>query len=438
MNKLIFKVSNSKSTDIANLLKEIIKIECKIKFDLEHGVVTVENVNDDHIDIVIDLINNYYVLLEVEIDNLSLTRENEFVQFSTNYVKPESASSLCKENTATSDDDYMALEHDLDNTTSVVPENFVYNKISFQNTNVENVLNKLAQTSYWAVYKRGESEKEVMDYIWTAVREMSMKFSPIPIIDFKIGDVVECYMGRHLPKELNGSRVLCIVANILDDHLVYIVPITKMTSNIGANSYLPFSIPGDITSIDSDADSDIDSGTVIFDGSKYIRAERITKVVGKVAPSFMQEVLTKLSNNFDFTEKYLSLIANLESTSSSNSGEIVLSKVIEDALNNLNPKEPISINAKRFINDLGMDTSDKLLVQSFVASYSIPKITYENICSYLKLNAKSIELSENQMAIVLKSTFKTWAATKPELDNYQYLAFTSLLKLFIKALKKDS
>ena len=211
-----------------------------------------------------------------------------------------------------------------------------------------------------------------------------------------------------------------------------------MTSNIGANSYLPFSIPGDITSIDSDADSDIDSGTVIFDGSKYIRAERITKVVGKVAPSFMQEVLTKLSNNFDFTEKYLSLIANLESTSSSNSGEIVLSKVIEDALNNLNPKEPISINAKRFINDLGMDTSDKLLVQSFVASYSIPKITYENICSYLKLNAKSIELSENQMAIVLKSTFKTWAATKPELDNYQYLAFTSLLKLFIKALKKDS
>ena len=93
MNKLIFKVSNSKSTDIANLLKEIIKIECKIKFDLEHGVVTVENVNDDHIDMVIDLINNYYVLLEVEIDNLSSTRENKFVQFSTNYVKPENTSS---------------------------------------------------------------------------------------------------------------------------------------------------------------------------------------------------------------------------------------------------------------------------------------------------------------------------------------------------------
>lgn len=439
MNKLIFKVSSSKSTDIANLLKEITKIECKIKFDLEHGIVTVENVNDNHIDMVIDLINNYYILLEVEIDNLNPNNPNESMQFSTNSVQSENTTlPLCKENTATSDENQLALENDLDNPASAVPENFVYNKISFQNTNVENALNKLAQTAYWAVYKHGETEKEVMDYIWSAVREMSIKFSPPPIIDFQIGDVVECYMGKHLPKELNGSRVLCIVANVLEDNLVYIIPLTKMTTNIAAESYLPFSIPGDITSIDSDANSDINSGTVIFDGSKYIKAERITKVVGKVVPAFMQEVLTKLSSTFDFTEKYLSLIANLESNSSANSGELVLSKIIENALNNLNPKEPISINAKRFIKELGMDTSDKLLVQSFIASYSIPKITYENICNYLKINAKSIDLSENQMALILKNTFKAWASTKPELENYQYLAFTSLLKLFIKALKKDS
>ena len=69
MKKITFKVSTQKDCSIVSLIKEVNKICCRIYIDLKNGYVTVENVNDTMIDSIIELVDNYYTILGVEIDN---------------------------------------------------------------------------------------------------------------------------------------------------------------------------------------------------------------------------------------------------------------------------------------------------------------------------------------------------------------------------------
>ena len=69
MKKLTFKVSPQKDCPVVGLIKEVNKISCRIYFDLEDGFVAVENVSNTMIDAVIELVDNYYTILGVDIDN---------------------------------------------------------------------------------------------------------------------------------------------------------------------------------------------------------------------------------------------------------------------------------------------------------------------------------------------------------------------------------
>lgn len=69
MKKLTFKVSTPKKGSLIALIKDVNKIPCRIQLDIENGFVTVENINNSSIDPVIELIDNYYTLLGVDIDN---------------------------------------------------------------------------------------------------------------------------------------------------------------------------------------------------------------------------------------------------------------------------------------------------------------------------------------------------------------------------------
>ena len=69
MKKITFKVSSPKDYSVQSLIKEVNKISCRIYIDLENGFIAVEEVNDTTIDSVIELINNYYAILSIEIDN---------------------------------------------------------------------------------------------------------------------------------------------------------------------------------------------------------------------------------------------------------------------------------------------------------------------------------------------------------------------------------
>ena len=69
MKKIIFKVNTKKESSLTSLLKDLNRISCRINIDLENNLVTVENVNDAMIDSVVDLIDNHYTVLSINIDN---------------------------------------------------------------------------------------------------------------------------------------------------------------------------------------------------------------------------------------------------------------------------------------------------------------------------------------------------------------------------------
>lgn len=69
MKKITFKVSSQKEGSVVSLIKEVNKISCRLYLDLENGYVTVENVSDTMFDAVIELVDNYYTILGVDIDN---------------------------------------------------------------------------------------------------------------------------------------------------------------------------------------------------------------------------------------------------------------------------------------------------------------------------------------------------------------------------------
>jgi hypothetical protein len=319
------------------------------------------------------------------------------------------------------------------------------------------------------MYKQCGNEKEIVNYIWTAIREMSLKYTDPNIIEFSVGDVVDCYFGTHLPREINGSHVLGIVLDITADKMVYIVPITKATEDIDAKVYITFH-----------RDVDVDyyyeqyyGGTALLDKGRYLRAERLQTVVGKAKPNFLYDLVTMLPKARDYSANFEHLFEDIEDTDpemifedepeasepilteeaslvaeTSNptttpsevvsstlpkgqTAEDVILVVVGDALKLIEVGGSILGNTRTFLEAIGMPTDNPLINEAFLASTSIKRITYENIIAeVMKTNS---ELTEDVVKDGLKEAFRNWTASKPELAPYNRLAITSLLKLFAKA-----
>lgn len=493
MNRLTFKVNGPKDGNISPLLKAVTKIRCRIYLDVENGFVTVENVHDELIDSVIDLINEYYVLLGVEVDNLvedeevfeEKTCEEEAVQETSEervVVSVTEFSEECPEGRDVPAEEYQADV--VDDPVIVSVEEFppapkevgpqseddlIIKKIEFQNPAIETAMNKLLRTAYWAMYKQCGSEKEIVNYIWTTIREMSMKFNEPNTIEFSVGDIVDCYFGTHLPREINGSHVLGIVLDITAEKMVYIVPITKAIEDIDAKVYITFQR-------DIDADYYYEQyygGTALLDKGRYLRAERLQSVVGKAKPNFLYNLVTLLPKARDYRANFEHLFedidgsepemiftdeseedtttsadevagASSEGTPKTASSEVVSSTlpkgqtaedvlltVVGDALKEIEVGGSILANTRNFLTAIGLPTDNPIINEAFLASTSIKRITYENIIAeVMKTNS---ELTEDTVKDGLKEVFRSWVASNETLAPYNRLAITSLLKLFAKA-----
>lgn len=488
MNRLTFKVNGPKDGNISPLLKAVTKIRCRIYLDVENGFVTVENVHDELIDSVIDLINEYYVLLGVEVDNLvedeevceeeavQETGEERVVVSVTEFSEecPEGRDVPAEEYQAEVTDDpvIVSVEEFPPEPKEVGPQSeddLIIKKIEFQNPAIEAAMNKLLRTAYWAMYKQCGSEKEIVNHIWTAIREMSMKFNEPNIIEFSVGDIVDCYFGTHLPREINGSHVLGIVLDITAEKMVYVVPITKALEDIDAKVYITFH-----------RDIDVDyyyeqyyGGTALLDKGRYLRAERLQSVVGKAKPNFLYNLVTLLPKARDYRANFEHLFEDIddsepemiftddseEDTTTSadevagtvdegraktvpsevvsstlpkgQTAEDVLLTVVGDALKEIEVGGSILANTRNFLTAIGLPTDNPIINEAFLASTSIKRITYENIIAeVMKTNS---ELTEDTVKDGLKEAFRSWVASNETLAPYNRLAITSLLKLFAKA-----
>ena len=437
MKKLTFKVNPKAEFSIFGLIKEVNQLHCRIYIGLENGTVEVENVDEQQLETVIDLIANNFNLLTVNIDNTS----DDTVSLPTP-VKAESFAEQPKE---------VVTEETVEEPkkpTVLEPESeddLIIKKVSFENEYVEEALNKLAKTAYWAMYKANVSENDVGKYFLSCKSEITMAYNPNDIIDFAVGDVIDCNFGMHLMGEAQGAHILAIVCNIAHGNMACVVPLAKKVyPKRSPLSYMPVSLSNDVT-IYFEGYSD---NFAILDKAKYVRVERFRKVMGHVKPDFFKALLKKLATNFDFTGSAKTEDTETDSTENesvkvekpvkSNSTakkisteETALLKVIGPALGNINSTVSPTIQLLPFLDEIGFDTSSDVVTNAFIAACNVKKINYENII--LEIHNSLTELPEDEIKNEMKSIFKVWLEKHPEIaEKCPKISIMALLKVYAK------
>lgn len=471
MKKITFKVSTQKEGSVVSLIKEVNKISCRIYLDIENGYVTVENVNDTMIDAVIELVDNYYTILGVDIDNTF--EETTAVQVAPVVVE------------SSADTTADAVEETVEETTEVVAEkqptvlepqsedDLIIKKVEFENECVENRINSFLKTAYWAMYNRRATEKDIGEYILTCMSEISMRYSSKPVIEFSIGDIVDVNYGTHLPGEIIGGHVHAVVCNILNEDMAFVLPITKAKTDIQAQDYLLMDAPQDATY----EDESYKGGTVLLDKGKYVRVERFHCVKGKTKPEFFAKLLHQLASTFDFTGclteaveddsdlpftmgETTDEIVEIPTTTDETADEVVetltatddadtkvtkskttakkvggeeaaLLEAIGFAFDKLDTSKSVEEQVESFLTDIGMTTTERMVTQSFIIACDIKKINYENVL--LGLHEEFPKVKEEIIKNILKEAFKNWLEKYPTLaEKCPKISLMAVLKVFAK------
>lgn len=433
MKKITFKVTTKKEGSVVSLIKEVNKISCRIQIDLENSFVTVENVDDTMTDSVIELIDQYYNILNVMFDNTS--DESTSVENSQSVnIAYESKS-----------EDTVEITAESENKPTVVgpqsEDDLIIQKVDLENKYVEKLINKLMRTALWAMYKMNVPEKEIGDFIWTSINEISMRYNMKETIEYSVGDIVDCNYGFHLSGEINGGHVNAIVCNI-KGFMAYVVPITKVRENLTSHSYLIFNAPDDVV-YNNDYYT---GGTALLDKGRYLRAERFNQVIGKVTPEFLAKVLNQLSTTFDFTidddTESTPIDANNSDVTTTEPKpkktakkvgceESALLNIIGESLKKLDSTKKVEEQVVDFLTDIGMTTSESIVTQSFVVACDIDRISYKNVV--FELHNMFPKVKEEIIKSILNENFKKWLDLHPELvESCPKISLMALLKVFAK------
>lgn len=375
MDTVIFKIEKWKSESIANLLKEINEISCRLYIDFEKGVVTAKDVNNDVIDTIIGVIDKHFIIESISVDN------------TTNQEKSE------------------LNEND--------------RVVKFSDKDIENLLNeKLIKTIVWAM-SHGMSSEEIQKYIWTMITEISYSnsnSSELRVKNVSVGDVVQVNFGKHPIGEMSDSRGYAIVCNISTDGSLFLVPIDKESSNIDSNSFNILE------------NSDV---TVLLEMSKYVNPRRLDKVLGKVEPEFLKELLNQIAITFDFN-------SNAEEIDFTKclTAEMALQEIIGPALEKVMPGlYPEDNQIFKFLADIGMPNNVITLRKAFEVGIYLEKITYNNLISQIiSENPEMYDESDSKnLRNLLKRIFDNWAQNYPDLKKQcSKISIVSIIKMFAK------
>ena len=374
MDTVIFKIEKWKSESIASLLKEINEISCRLHIDFEKGVITAKDVNNDVIDTIIGVIDKHFIIESISVDN------------TTNQEKSE------------------LNEND--------------RVVKFFDKDIENLLNeKFIKTIVWAM-SHGMSSEEIQKYIWTMITEISYSnsnSSELRVKNVSVGDVVQVNFGKHPIGEMSDSRGYAIVCNISTDGSLFLVPIDKESSNIDSNSFNILE------------NSDV---TVLLEMSKYVNPRRLDKVLGKVEPEFLKELLNQIAITFDFSSK-----AEESNCPKSSNEELALQEIIGPALEKIKPNVDLDGQLHSFLADIGMPNNVITLRKAFEVGIYLEKITYNNLISQIiSENPEMYDESDSKnLRNLLKRIFDNWAQNYPDLKKQcSKISIVSIIKMFAK------
>lgn len=256
---LKLKITQKEGTSMSSLVKQMCALKCRIKVDTHEGDLSIEGMDDNSIENVIDSIDEAFNIVGVDIvPTVEIPEPEEPV---------------------------------------VTAESLEIAKIEFSNKEVEDQVNKLMRVIYWAMYSNKAHPRDICQYLMATGTEIAMKYNPREVVDFSIGDIVVCNYGNHLSGEISGGHVHSVVCDIDEDGTFYAAPITKAKLEGDQQKYLPF-----------EANLDVDytvsrytGGTILLKKGGYIRPERIQEVVGKARPEFFSKLLAALPDTVRFS-----------------------------------------------------------------------------------------------------------------------------------------
>ena len=438
MNKLTFIGNVKEGRSKTSIIKKISSISCRLQLDFDQGFLTVENVDDTQIDIITDLIDNYYDTDKIIIDNLINPASNEDTTSAP--IKNETQIVPATEEKTSP----KILEPQS-------PDDLIIKKVEFGNKYIEDLINKFLRTASWAIYKQGISEKEIGNYITSAMCEISMAYSPnADFPELVVGDIVDVNYGMNLSGEIKGNHIPAIICDVTSYNMVYLVPITKYTDNLtSTNSPLPFTSNNATFYFE---EYTISSGTALLDKGKYLRIERVSKVIGKVRPEFLVKLLHQLPKTFDFTGMFptdenknnadaivqttdMPVSTNKSSrTSVIGKEESALLELFSDSFSKLSPNKSVEEQIDVFFTDIDMPSNLKLMKEAFLISCKIDNINFDDIV--LELKKSNPNIREAIIKSSLKTDFKNWLEKYPKLiEVSSRFSLTSLIKAFVKKIK---
>lgn len=199
MNTLILKIQKRENESISDLLKKVNEISCRLHIDFEKGIITAKDVNNDAMDTIIEVIDKYFVIKSISVDNVA--------------------------------DIEKARQRDDDEV------------VKFSDKNIEDLLNgKLIKTIVWAM-SHGISSEEIQKYIWTMITEISYSGSTeLRVENLSVGDIVQVNFGMHPKGEVSDSRGYAVVCDISsNDGSLFLVPIDKENNQTFIYAYLEMS-----------------------------------------------------------------------------------------------------------------------------------------------------------------------------------------------------
>lgn len=423
---------------MSSLVKQMCSLKCRINVDSANGNISIFDMDDNNVENVIDAINEAFDITGIDII--------------PTVVPPEPEKSVITE------------------------DSIEFEKVKFNNTEVQEQVNNLLRAIYWAMYSRKAKSRDICQHLMSTGTEIAMKYYPNAPIKLAIGDIVDCNYGSHLKNEISGGHVHSVICDIDDNGTVYAVPITKASLEDDAAKYLPFLANVDVRY----NNSRYTGGTALLKMGKYIHPLRVNAVVGHALPEFFGKLLMALPTTVDFSAKYSdyenelakkfgnvqnddSMLSfesseeqkgeesktetSVEETSGEGvseasaeepkgkgakiSAEDYLAVIVADALNSLDKSKPVEDQIDGFLDAIGFSKNEKIVRNSFVAACIVEKVGYESII--LELHNTFPKLKEKIIKATLKDEFKKWLAEHPNVKKkYPKVSIMSLLKIFAK------
>ena len=446
--RLRFEVSLHEGFNDDEFLKQMNEFNAQIDLDSKKGILKVSDLDASRLDEIMEYLRKTFKVRRTE-----MIPDEKKEPFSPKVMREEDQEKYRK------------------------PQRTGFPKVEFNYKLIEERVNKFLQIAEIAIDRNNADVRSIASLISTAICELAMMYHPHPLVDIRVGDIVNCNYGYHMPGEISGRYVHSIVCAI-DDRMAYVLPITKDIHDDDGTKYLPFYSMYDVNYTDPMC-KDHTGGSLLMQYGRWVCRERISSVVGYVHSHFMSEILRILPGTVCFTydgyeeesetEDYLldedMDFANLEipelppldeitvdsvdvpkgeATSEtevgvpkclkSNSLETALYKKFAEGLSCMTKDTSLDCNINFFCEALGLPSDEGVLRSALKIAASMEKVSQVSI----KAIVSSFSMLHGTVKYQLQEILQRWLAKYPEIkEEYPYVSFSSICKLFFKLITID-